>query len=126
MIIITFSSTVDQRLETLWVLWIHHSDQRCIDPATSFDTIQAADDNLELHVVVFIFILNLANKRCDLDAFHSLLYKGSGNLCLWFANISLAEEELPVQVGDVDGVFSTRLAIDIQKTSGHNLPISIT
>lgn len=122
----TFSSTVDQRLETLWVLRIHHSDQRCVDPATSFDAIQATDDNLELHVVVFVFILNLANKRCDLDAFHSLLYKGSGNLGLWLANISLAEKELPVQVGDVDGVFSARLEIDIQNIRWHDLPISIT
>lgn len=118
----TFSSTINQRLETLWVLGIHHSDQRCVDPATSFNAVQSTDDDLELHVIVFIFILDLANKRGDLDSFHSLLYKGSGDLCLWLANISLAEEELPVQVGDVDGIFVMPLADNIQRPAGKTYP----
>lgn len=56
----TFSSAIDQWFQALWVLWIYQIDQSRVDPSTCFDGIQAANDEVELHIVVIIFILDLS------------------------------------------------------------------
>lgn len=56
----TFSAAIDQRLETFWDLWVDEVDESGAHPPASVDRVQSADDEIELHVVVVIFILNLA------------------------------------------------------------------
>lgn len=95
---LTFSSTINQWLQTLWILRVDHPNKGGINPASGLDAVQPTDDNLKLHVIVFILILDLAHVRCDIDSLHPLLHKGSSNFSLGLANVSLAEEKLSVQV----------------------------
>lgn len=77
-----FGATVDQRLEGLWVLHVHHVDERGVDPATRLDAVQAADDQLELHVVLLVLVLDLAVVGGDFDSRDAALDERSGNLGL--------------------------------------------
>ena len=65
-------------------------------------TVETADDDLKLHVVIFIFVLNLAHIWGDLNALDSFLHESCSNLCLGFSNVSLPEQKLSVQVGDIN------------------------
>ena len=56
----TFSATVNQWFETLWILRVDEIDECGVDPSTGFNRVQTADDNVELHVIVVILVLNLA------------------------------------------------------------------
>ena len=56
----TFCPAVNQWLHTLWILRIHEIYERCIDPTSRFYRIETADNEIELHVVVVIFILDLS------------------------------------------------------------------
>lgn len=94
----TFSSTVHKWLQTQWVIFIDHRDQCGIDPASSFDTVQAADNNVKLHVVVFILVLDLADIGCDFHSLHSLLHKSSRDFSFGLSDVSLAEEKLPIEI----------------------------
>ena len=55
----TFSSSVNHGLEAFWILWVNEVDKSCVYPAPSFYGIKTADNEVELHIVVVIFILNL-------------------------------------------------------------------
>jgi hypothetical protein len=101
----TFCSPVNERLQTLRILRINHPDKSGIDPPSGLDTIQTTDDDLELHVVILVFVLNLADIRRDLDTLNSLFYECCSDLCLRLADVSLPEQELPVQVRDVNRIF---------------------
>jgi len=59
---------------------------------------------VELHVVVLVFVLDLAAVRRDLDTFDALLYELSGNLSFWPTDICLSEEELPVEIRYIDSI----------------------
>ena len=105
----TFGSTVDQRFQALWVLWINHADQCGVDPAASLDTIETTNNNLELHVVILILILNFANVGRDFDSLDSLLDKSSGNLCFRLAYVSLTKKKLSVEIRNVNSVWFSQL-----------------
>lgn len=107
----TFSSTINQRLQAFRLLRFNHCDQGRVDPSASFNAVKATDDYLELHVVVFVLILDFAHIGRDLDAFHTFFNESSSNLSLWLTNICLAEEELTVQVGNVNGVCRSWLVM---------------
>lgn len=94
----TFSSTINKWLQARRVIFIDHRDQRGIDPASSFDAVQSTDDNIKLHVVVFIFVLDLADVGCDIHSLHSLLHKSSGDFSFGLSDICLAEQKLPVEI----------------------------
>ena len=75
----TFSSAINQGLQAVLVLRVYHSNQGRIDPTPRFHAIKTTYNKLELHVVFFVLVLDLPIVRCDLNAFHPLLYKSSGN-----------------------------------------------
>jgi hypothetical protein len=102
----TFSSAVNQRLQTLGVFHVNHSDQGGVNPAASLDAVKAANDDLELHIVVLILILDLADEGSNFDTLNSLFHKGSSDFGLGLADISLAKEKLSVKIGDVNGICS--------------------
>jgi hypothetical protein len=56
----TLCPTVNEGLQTVWVIFIHHSNKRGVDPPSCFNGIKTTDDDLKLHVVLFILVLNLA------------------------------------------------------------------
>lgn len=56
----TFSASIDQGLQALWHLWIDHVDKRRVDPPSGFYRIEPANDDIELHVIVFAFVLDLS------------------------------------------------------------------
>jgi len=102
----TFSSAIDQRLQALWIFHVNHSDQGSVNPAASLDAVKAADNDLELHVVVLIFILDLANEGSYFDTLDSLFHKGSSDFSFGLANISLAKEKLSVEIRDINSICS--------------------
>lgn len=98
------STYIDQRLETLLVLFIDHAHQRSIDPASCFDRVETANEHVELHVVALVLVLYLADVRIDLTARHALHDEVGCHRGLGLTDVALSEEELAVEVGDVDGV----------------------
>ena len=56
----TFCASIDEGLQTLRLFWVYHVDEGCIDPATGFDGIEATDDKVELHVILFVLVLDLS------------------------------------------------------------------
>lgn len=58
----TFSSAVNQWFQTLGFLRIYEIYEHSIDPTSCFYRIESADDDIELHVVLVIFVLNLSIK----------------------------------------------------------------
>lgn len=70
-----FGAAVDEGFEGLWVLEVDHVDERGVDPAARFDAIEAADDEFELHIIIFVFVLDLAVVRGDLDAGYSSFHE---------------------------------------------------
>lgn len=56
----TFCTTINQRLETLWILWIYQVYESRINPSSSFHRIETANDQVKLHVVIVILVLDLS------------------------------------------------------------------
>ncbi|KAG9967186.1 putative NEDD8 activating enzyme, partial [Aureobasidium melanogenum] len=100
----TFSTTVDQWLQAVDIILVYHSYQSSIDPSSCFNTVQAANDDVELEVVVLVLVLNLAAVRVDLDSFDAIFDEASSHLGLVFSDICLTEEELAIEIGYVDRV----------------------
>lgn len=121
----TFSPTIDKWLEALRILWVNHPDQGGVYPATSLNAIQTTDDDFELHVVVFILVLDFTDERSDLDALDPPFYKSGSNLSLWLADISLTEKELPIEVRYINGVCFPYLEW-YKSWDREDLPISMT
>lgn len=137
--VLTFSPTINHRLQTILIFFIHHVHQRRVDPSTSFDRVQAGDDQVELQVVRFVVVLDLAmvargstirresascqssraarsmDSRSDLDSRHTTHHEISSHQRLALADISFTKEELTVQVGDVDRVHVD----DVNVTEAH-------
>lgn len=57
---LTFRSTINQWLETLRHLWVDQIHQRSAHPPSGVNRIQATDDEVELHVIIVVLVLNLA------------------------------------------------------------------
>jgi len=78
----TFSAPIDKRLEGLRVLRVNHVNECRIDPPASFNGVQPANDEIKLHVVVLIFVLNLAKVSERAQSFGWWLApKNSGGRC---------------------------------------------
>ena len=99
-----FSASVDERLKRLHVVWVDHFNKRSVDPASGFDAVEPADDDLKLHVVVLIFVLDRAVVGGNLNAVNALLDESRRDVGFGLANVGFAEEELPVEVRDVDDI----------------------
>lgn len=109
------SAAVDERLEAVRVLHVDHLNELGVDPAARRDRVQTSDDDVELHVELVGVILDLAVVGRHLDAGDTLVDERSGHLGLGLADISLAEEELAVEVGNVDRVHVDD--VNVAKTS---------
>ena len=99
-----FGSSINQRLQTLRILIIDQIYQSRVDPSPSFNTVQTTNNNIELHIKLFVLILDLAVVWCDLDSFDSFLDKSGCNFGFRLSNVCLAEEELAVEVANIDCV----------------------
>ena len=100
----TFRAAIHERLHAPDILHIHHTAQLVVDPPARLDAVKPAHNNVELHVIIIVLVLDLAAIRGDGHAAHSLLHEASCDLGFRLTNIGVAEEELSVEVGDVDGV----------------------
>ena len=100
----TLGTTIDQWLQAVDIFLVYHSDQGSIDPSSCFDTVQTADNNVELEVVVLVLVLNLAAVRVDLDSLDAIFDETSSHLGLVFSDVCLTEEELAVEIGYIDRV----------------------
>lgn len=56
----TFSTTVNERLQTLRVLRVDEVHKRGVHPSPRLNRIETADDEVELHVEVVVFVLDLS------------------------------------------------------------------
>jgi len=101
---LTFSTAINKWLQAFDVVIVYHSDQRRVYPSSGLNTVKSTDNNVELHVIVLIFILDLAYKRRDLDTPHSLLDEPCCCFGFGLTHVCLTEKELSVQVGDIDCV----------------------
>lgn len=99
-----FGAAVDKRFERVWVLVIDHVDERGVDPPPGLDRIETTDNDVELFVVLFILVLDLAMVGGDLYARHALLNEFGCDVRFGTTDIFFTEEELAVEVGNVDGV----------------------
>lgn len=57
---LTFGSTVNKRLQRLAVVAIHHAYQCGVDPSPGLYRVKTTDDDIELHVVRLVLVLDLA------------------------------------------------------------------
>jgi hypothetical protein len=101
---VAFGTAVYQGFVAVFNVLVDHVDEGCVDPPAGFDTVQAADDELKLHVKVLVKVLDHLVVRGDLDAFYSPLDESGGNFGLVTPYILCSEEKLAVQIGDIDGV----------------------
>lgn len=53
-------AAVDERLEAVGVVAVDEVDEGGADPPARVDRVEAADDEVELHVVVVVLVLDLA------------------------------------------------------------------
>jgi hypothetical protein len=64
-----FCAAVDQGLQAVEIVPVHHADQSSVDPPSCFDTVQATDNDVELEVVLLVLVLDFAAVWVDLDSF---------------------------------------------------------
>ena len=121
----TFCATIYQRLQALWVFFVHHVHKCSVDPSSRLDAIETADYQLELLVVGIVFVLYFAIEWCDLDTFDSLLNKSSGDFCLRLADIGFAKEKLTVEVGNINSICGASAQI-VDGQMRPRVPISMT
>lgn len=86
-----FRTTVNQRLQSVCIVVIYHANERSVDPAPRFDAVEAAYDHAELHIVIFILVLDLAAEGCYFNAANAFLYELSGHFSFGSANIGLSK-----------------------------------
>lgn len=129
-------AAVDERLDAVRVARLFgHGDEHGVDPAASLDAVEAADDELELAVEGLVKVLDARVVRCDGDALDAVLDKLGRYFGLVLAHVCLAEEELSVQVGDVNGIWRAMNAMSAgfakygagtEADVGEHPPMSIT
>ena len=100
----TFGAAVDERFEGLRVVHVHHVHECGVDPASGFDAVETTYYQFELHVVFFVFVLNLTVVRGDLDARYTSFNECCCTFGFRFAHIGLPKEELSIQIGYIDSV----------------------
>lgn len=57
---LTLRTTVNERFETLWNVRVDEIDERRAHPPSSIHRVESTDDNVELHVIVVVLVLNFA------------------------------------------------------------------
>lgn len=92
-----FGATIDEWFEGFRGVG-DHGDKSGVDPAACFDGVEAADDNGELHVEVFIEVLDFAVVRCDVDGGDAFGDEGGGDVGFGLPYVGLAEEELAIEI----------------------------
>lgn len=100
---LAFGATVNQGLQGLGSI-TDESHQGRIDPSPCLDTVQTANDQLELHVEVVILVLDFAGVRRNRDALDAALHESCRDVGLGFADVGFAEEKLAVEVRNIDGI----------------------
>ena len=99
----TLRPAVDERLHALWVVLVDELHELCIDPPPRLDAVEPADDEVELHVVLVVLVLDLAKVRGDLasgDASHDELCCRDG---FWASDILVAVGAYRMSVSGLDG-----------------------
>lgn len=82
------SAAIDQRFDSIGILRLfRNGDQHSIDPSSGFDTVQAADDELELLVKLLVKVLDPVIMSGDFNALHSLLDELRCHFGLEFSHI---------------------------------------
>ena len=56
----TFGSTINEGLQTLRVVRVNHVHKCGVDPSPRLYGVETTDDEVELHVVVLVLVLDLA------------------------------------------------------------------
>lgn len=104
-----FGSAVDQRnhggvVEHLVLVVRQQRNEHAVDPAPRHHGVQAADDEMELPIEVLVHVLYLAVVGRDAARGHPLVDELGRHLRLGAVHVPLAEQKLPVQVGQINGV----------------------
>lgn len=76
----TFGAAIDQRLQAVGVLIIHHADQRGIDPSSRLNAVETTDNDVELKIIILVLVLDLATVWRDLDTFYATLDEAASHL----------------------------------------------
>lgn len=95
---LTFCSSINERLQTLHITRVDHAHKSSVDPAPCFNAIKSAYYHFKLHVVVFVLVLDFPIVRGNSNSLDSVLDKCSRNLSFRFSYIGLAKEKLAVQI----------------------------
>jgi len=82
----------------------HERAHHGIEPPPRLDRVEPHDDDLEATVPFGVLLLDWAVVRRDRHALDSLHHKLGRYCCLRPAHVRVAEEELPIEVGYIDGV----------------------
>ena len=53
----TFSPAVNEGFQALWIIWIDHVHQSGVYPSPRLNRVQAAYDQIELHVILLVLVL---------------------------------------------------------------------
>lgn len=120
-----FGAAVDERLERVRVVHVNHVAQLGVYPPAGLDAVQPADDKLELHIEVVVKLLDAAVMRRDLNVLYPLLDKAGGDFCLVLSNIILAEQKLPVQVGNIYGICRWLRKCQVTSNRIGDIPVSL-
>lgn len=82
-----FGAAVDEGFVAVFYHLVNHVDEGGVDPAAGFDAVEAADDDLELHVEILVKVLDFAVVWGDFDAFDALLDEGGGDFGFELADV---------------------------------------
>lgn len=55
----TFGSAINHGFKAIGVIFVYHIDKSRVYPPTSLNRIKATNNDMELHIIVFILVLNL-------------------------------------------------------------------
>mmetsp|Transcript_3765 Transcript_3765/g.9487 ORF Transcript_3765/g.9487 Transcript_3765/m.9487 type:complete len:247 (+) Transcript_3765:1032-1772(+) len=91
-------------LDVAVVVELHEGADQVIHPPACLERVQPHDDDLKLLVELRLLVLDLCEVGRDVRAKHSVVDEFGGDLGLGAPHVRLAEEELPVQVGELDRV----------------------
>jgi hypothetical protein len=91
-----FSAAVYEGLASVRIRPVNKTDKGCIDPATGFNGVQAADDTVEGHVKGEVFVLDGTEVRCDVNVGDARLDKVGCAGGFRLADIGAAKKKLPV------------------------------
>ena len=83
---------------------LEHGQEETVDPASRQYRVQAAHDDVERAIEVHVHVLYALVVGRDGACGHTFAYELGGHLGLGATDIGATEQELPIEVGQVDGV----------------------